>query len=90
MPRKAVVKQPPRKDKQRKKGVGNWRDTWSQFVEQARQLGLKLRDVNGDGNCLFRAIADQLSVSSVPIIICRRWLSFMACFVVGGGGTQGG
>jgi OTU domain-containing protein 3 len=40
--------------------AGNWRDTWNQFCDQARALGLKLRDVQGDGNCLFRAFADQL------------------------------
>ncbi len=39
---------------------GNWRDTWSQFSEQARRLGLKLRDTEPDGNCMFRAFADQV------------------------------
>lgn len=30
------------------------------FANQLRALGLKLREVPGDGNCLFRALGDQL------------------------------
>ncbi|KAI5612270.1 OTU domain-containing protein 3 [Silurus asotus] len=30
------------------------------FSNQLKALGLKLREVQGDGNCLFRALADQL------------------------------
>ncbi|XP_023687137.1 OTU domain-containing protein 3 [Paramormyrops kingsleyae] len=30
------------------------------FTNQLQALGLKLREVPGDGNCLFRALADQL------------------------------
>ncbi|XP_027761004.1 OTU domain-containing protein 3 isoform X2 [Empidonax traillii] len=30
------------------------------LAEQLRALGLKLREVPGDGNCLFRALGDQL------------------------------
>ncbi|XP_027026297.2 OTU domain-containing protein 3-like [Tachysurus fulvidraco] len=30
------------------------------FSNQLKALGLKLREVPGDGNCLFRALADQL------------------------------
>ncbi|NXD28062.1 OTUD3 protein, partial [Spelaeornis formosus] len=30
------------------------------FARQLRALGLKLREVPGDGNCLFRALGDQL------------------------------
>lgn len=30
------------------------------FGDQLERLGLVLRDVRGDGNCLFRALSDQL------------------------------
>lgn len=30
------------------------------FANQLQALGLKLREVPGDGNCLFRALGDQL------------------------------
>ena len=30
------------------------------FKLQLAQYGLRLKEVGGDGNCLFRAIADQL------------------------------
>lgn len=35
------------------------------FLEQLKQLGLEIRDIPGDGNCLFRALADQLEGSDV-------------------------
>ncbi|KAM9444612.1 OTU domain-containing protein 3 [Clarias gariepinus] len=34
------------------------------FSNQLKALGLKLREVPGDGNCLFRALADQLEGNS--------------------------
>ncbi len=37
-----------------------WRADFDKFCEQLRPFGLVIRDVRGDGNCLFRAIADQL------------------------------
>lgn len=30
------------------------------FASQLAEMGLKVREVIGDGNCLFRALADQL------------------------------
>lgn len=30
------------------------------LCEQLSRLGLRIRDIDGDGNCLYRAIADQL------------------------------
>jgi len=30
------------------------------FATQLAEMGLKVREVIGDGNCLFRALADQL------------------------------
>ncbi|CAD8124836.1 unnamed protein product [Paramecium sonneborni] len=34
---------------------------FNQFNKRLQQLGLTIRDVDSDGNCLFRAIADQLT-----------------------------
>uniref|UniRef100_F7C3N8 OTU domain-containing protein 3 n=1 Tax=Ornithorhynchus anatinus TaxID=9258 RepID=F7C3N8_ORNAN len=35
-------------------------DEFLSFANQLQALGLKLREVPGDGNCLFRALGDQL------------------------------
>ncbi|GAA6107232.1 OTU domain-containing protein 3-like [Tachysurus ichikawai] len=35
-------------------------EEFDSFSNQLKALGLKLREVPGDGNCLFRALADQL------------------------------
>ena len=41
--------------------TGGWRTCVQQQDEAAlAELGLKLRHVEGDGGCLFRAVADQL------------------------------
>jgi len=47
----------------RKKGDDGSKKSWSSFNAQLRPLGLCLRSIGGDGNCLFRALADQLSGS---------------------------
>jgi OTU domain-containing protein 3 len=31
-----------------------------EFEEQVKKLGLSLKDVDGDGNCMFRSISDFL------------------------------
>ena len=31
------------------------------FVESLKNIGLQIRYMDGDGNCLFRSIADQIS-----------------------------
>lgn len=33
---------------------------YSEFDKQIKELGIELRDVGGDGNCLFRSVADQV------------------------------
>lgn len=33
---------------------------FDEFNQEISHLGLKLRDVGGDGNCLFRSISDQV------------------------------
>jgi len=37
-----------------------WEREFNEFQDFIKPKGLYLRDVEGDGNCLFRAIADQL------------------------------
>ncbi len=32
----------------------NWKDGWVEFQAQVEGLGMRLKDVGGDGNCLFR------------------------------------
>lgn len=39
-------------------------ENYGSFSNQLAQLGLKLRDIPGDGNCLFRALGDQLDGDS--------------------------
>jgi len=40
-------------------------ENFSEFSDQLSAVGLKLRDIPGDGNCLFRALADQLEERQV-------------------------
>nr|XP_055187677.1 OTU domain-containing protein 3 isoform X3 [Nyctereutes procyonoides] len=41
-------------------GGGGCEEECVSFANQLQALGLKLREVPGDGNCLFRALGDQL------------------------------
>ncbi|XP_055978784.1 OTU domain-containing protein 3 [Sorex fumeus] len=41
-------------------GGGGGEEEFVSFANQLQALGLKLREVPGDGNCLFRALGDQL------------------------------
>jgi hypothetical protein len=52
---KAAIKQNLSKQERKHKS-----DNWSLFAEQLRNYGLKLRVIVGDGNCMFRSLADQL------------------------------
>lgn len=60
----AVAKDPKRAHlsakQQRKKGGNEYKKNWAAFNEQLRAYGLVLRTIGGDGNCLFRSLADQL------------------------------
>jgi len=38
----------------------NWQSSFNSFTEQLRAIGLSIKDVAGDGNCLFRSIGDQI------------------------------
>lgn len=52
--------------------VGNDNKDFTSFQEQLQALGLELRDVPGDGNCLFRALGDQLDGHSHNHLTHRR------------------
>jgi OTU domain-containing protein 3 len=50
-----------RKEKNRKQyGDAEWKREFDLFLDQLKLIGLTIKDVAGDGNCLFRAIADQM------------------------------
>lgn len=56
-----VVKCRGGNNKRNKKGGGNYFiDTFAAFQKQLAGLQLSIRDVKGDGNCLFRSLADQM------------------------------
>ena len=44
---------------------------FKQFDAEIRTLGIKLRDVGGDGNCLFRAISDQVDGNETTHLFMR-------------------
>lgn len=49
-----------RERKQKGKKGANYESDFTKFNAQMDTLGLWIRDTRGDGNCLFRAIGDQL------------------------------
>jgi len=49
-----------KKNKKKDKDETGWRLNLKAFSTQLAQIGLKIMDMKGDGNCLFRALADQL------------------------------
>jgi len=54
-----------RRDKARKKERGKrgiqWESEYSKFTAQLEKVNLIVRDIKPDGNCLFRAVSDQLT-----------------------------
>jgi len=58
MARKKDERAVRKQQQQKKKDPGTSDD--KTFAEQLAVIGLKIRDVIGDGNCLFRALGDQL------------------------------
>ena len=57
-----------KKNKNVKRNVANDRE----FVKDLNDLGLNIHYVEGDGNCLFRAIAHQLFEDESKWNICRK------------------
>jgi len=49
-----------RKKNKHKYGDAEWNADFAKFQKQMELSGLTIKDVAGDGNCLFRAIADQM------------------------------
>lgn len=37
-----------------------WKQDFQRFEAQLRVLGLRIVDMTGDGNCMFRAVSDQM------------------------------
>ncbi|XP_004850511.1 OTU domain-containing protein 3 isoform X1 [Heterocephalus glaber] len=48
------------KERRNRPESGGCEEEFISFANQLQALGLKLREVPGDGNCLFRALGDQL------------------------------
>eukprot|EP01129_Flabellula_baltica_P011206 TRINITY_DN4858_c0_g3_i1.p1 TRINITY_DN4858_c0_g3~~TRINITY_DN4858_c0_g3_i1.p1 ORF type:complete len:334 (-),score=71.20 TRINITY_DN4858_c0_g3_i1:3-1004(-) len=48
------------KRQRRAYGDADWKSDFLKFEIQLESIGLGIKDVAGDGNCLFRAISDQL------------------------------
>ncbi|XP_036206856.1 OTU domain-containing protein 3 isoform X2 [Myotis myotis] len=48
------------KERRNRPESGGGEEEFVSFANQLQALGLKLREVPGDGNCLFRALGDQL------------------------------
>lgn len=66
--------QTPSKRAGRGHKAGDWRQTpeWKQFGAQLQARGLVLRDTEGDGNCLFRSLADQLYGDEARHLLVRQ------------------
>jgi OTU domain-containing protein 3 len=47
--------------KKRQYGDAEWKSDFLKFSDQLVAIGLMIKDVAGDGNCLFRAMADQFT-----------------------------
>jgi len=55
----AAATKPEHKDRKGKKEESSYKNQWKSFADQLRSLGLRLRVIEPDGNCMFRSIADQ-------------------------------
>lgn len=40
--------------------AGAWKSDMRKFRDQLSRYGLRIKEMDPDGNCMFRAIADQL------------------------------
>ncbi|XP_023334471.1 OTU domain-containing protein 3 [Eurytemora carolleeae] len=53
-----------REKREKREEMGEYTDDYDQLNQQLSTLGLALRQIPGDGNCLFRALCDQIEGSS--------------------------
>jgi len=63
---KAIQEQRRRRQEQRRQfskkraknqyGDSGWKQEFTRFSDQMKVLGLRIKDVAGDGNCLFRCV----------------------------------
>jgi hypothetical protein len=49
-----------------------WKTEFLRFEAQLRVLGLRIVDMTGDGNCLFRSVCDQMEGSADNHVKVRR------------------
>ncbi|XP_041093291.1 OTU domain-containing protein 3-like [Polyodon spathula] len=68
--RRALAKE--RRNRAQGGGAEDEEEEFVSFTNQLQALGLKLREVPGDGNCLFRALGDQLEGHSRNHLKLRR------------------
>ncbi|XP_041130021.1 OTU domain-containing protein 3-like [Polyodon spathula] len=68
--RRALAKE--RRNRAQGGGAEDEEEEFVSFTNQLQSLGLKLREVPGDGNCLFRALGDQLEGHSRNHLKLRR------------------
>ena len=47
-------------------------NNFEQFTKQLAKIGLELRDTTGDGNCLFRALSDQIEGNEGNHLLYRK------------------
>jgi len=47
--------------KKRQYGDAEWKSDFLKFSDQLEAIGLTIKDVAGDGNCLFRSMSDQFT-----------------------------
>jgi OTU domain-containing protein 3 len=52
-----------KRDKEDPASESEFKDHFSAFDAHLKKIGLGLKDIDGDGNCLFRAISDQMEGS---------------------------
>mmetsp|Transcript_5461 Transcript_5461/g.5598 ORF Transcript_5461/g.5598 Transcript_5461/m.5598 type:complete len:457 (+) Transcript_5461:1-1371(+) len=50
----------PYKNQRRKKKKGQSKQHMEEFKAQVKELGMRILEVSGDGNCFFRSVSDQL------------------------------
>jgi len=57
-----IMKKKWREEKRKRTyGDAEWKSDFLKFSDQLTAIGLMIKDVAGDGNCLFRAMADQFT-----------------------------